>query len=100
MVLKVATRGSKLALKQTDIAIAYLKKYLKDIDFEIVIVKTHGDKDITSALYNMQTNGVFVKDIEEALVCHQADIEIQSWLFQHTQDAGTCQKKYQENNGY
>lgn len=78
MVLKVATRGSKLALKQTDIAIAYLKKYLKDIDFEIVIVKTHGDKDQTSALYNMQTNGVFVKDVEEALVCHQADIAVHS----------------------
>ncbi|MCI7222016.1 MAG: hydroxymethylbilane synthase, partial [Erysipelotrichaceae bacterium] len=78
MVLKVATRGSKLALKQTDIAIAYLKKYLKDIDFEIVIIKTHGDKDQTSALYNMQTNGVFVKDVEEALVCHQADIAVHS----------------------
>lgn len=78
MILKVATRGSALALKQTAIAIDFLKQYLKDTDFEIVIVKTHGDKDQKSALYNMKTNGVFVKDVEEALIKHEADIAIHS----------------------
>ena len=34
MKIRVATRGSALALKQTDIAIEYLKEYLEDVSFE------------------------------------------------------------------
>lgn len=77
-VIKVATRGSKLALKQTYMAINYLKQYIKNAEFEIKVIKTSGDKDQNKALYNMDSNGIFVKDIEEALLNNEADIAIHS----------------------
>ena len=59
-------------------AIDHLKQYLNDTEFEIKIIKTHGDKDQINALYNMNSNGLFVKDIEEALLHNEADIAIHS----------------------
>ena len=72
MKIRVATRGSALALKQTDIAIEYLKEYLEDVSFEKVIINTHGDKDQKTALYNLNTNGVFMKEVEKALLPENA----------------------------
>lgn len=78
MKIRVATRGSALALKQTDIAIDYLKQYLLDAEFEKVIISTHGDKDLKTALYNLNTNGVFMKEVEKALLDGEADIAVHS----------------------
>ncbi len=78
MKIRVATRGSALALKQTDIAIDYLKQYLSDAEFEKVIISTHGDKDQKTALYNLNTNGVFMKEVEKALLDGEADIAVHS----------------------
>ena len=78
MKIRVATRGSALALKQTDIAIEYLKEYLEDVSFEKVIINTHGDKDQKTALYNLNTNGVFMKEVVKALLDDEADIAVHS----------------------
>ena len=67
MHIKVGTRGSKLALAQTNSVLEGLKKVAPEIDAEICVVKTKGDimKDIS--LLQIGGQGVFVKEIEEAL---------------------------------
>ncbi len=65
MKIVILTRGSKLALKQTEIVCNKLKE--KNLDFEIEIVQTQGDKS-KEPLYMVQETGIFVKKIEEKLL--------------------------------
>jgi hydroxymethylbilane synthase len=44
--IKVGTRGSLLSRKQTEIVLRKIKDIEPDIDFEIVIIRTKGDKII------------------------------------------------------
>ena len=42
--IKIGTRGSNLALAQTDLVINEMKKHYPELEFEVVIIKTVGDK--------------------------------------------------------
>ncbi|MGN0347001.1 MAG: hydroxymethylbilane synthase [Lachnospiraceae bacterium] len=68
MKYKVGTRGSKLALAQTYIVIDQLKKKYPEDDFEIVIIKTTGDRNMNTAIDTIGSKGVFVDEIEKALL--------------------------------
>ncbi|HZJ27422.1 MAG TPA: hydroxymethylbilane synthase [Acidimicrobiia bacterium] len=72
-VLRVATRGSALARSQTDRVIAAL-----GVDAEPVIVQTRGDKDRTSPIHVIAGTGVFVKEVQEAVLDHRADLAVHS----------------------
>ena len=74
----VGTRGSRLALKQTELAIAALKNVYPDYEFSVKIIKTTGDTDWDTPLYMIGGKGLFVKEIEEALLKRQIDIAIHS----------------------
>lgn len=78
MKLIVATRGSSLALAQTESACLFLKNTMPDVDFSLSIIHTAGDKDRKTPLHQMSSNGVFIKEVEEALLSKQADIAIHS----------------------
>lgn len=78
MKLIVATRGSALALAQTETACLWLKETMPDVDFSLSIIHTKGDKDRKTPLHKMSSNGVFIKEVEEALLTKQADIAIHS----------------------
>ncbi|MEN3015047.1 MAG: hydroxymethylbilane synthase [bacterium] len=67
----VGTRGSKLALTQTNIILELLKLYFPDLDFYVITIKTSGDK-------NIFTTNSFVKELEEALIKEEIDIAIHS----------------------
>lgn len=75
-VIRIATRGSKLALAQAEI----VKKLIEDkgINTEIVIVSTHGDRDQKSSLVKIGGNGLFVKEVEQVLLDGEADIAVHS----------------------
>lgn len=78
MKIIVGTRGSKLALSQTNWVIDELKKQNPDIDFEVKIIKTKGDLIQNIALDKIGDKGLFVKEIEEKLINKEIDIAIHS----------------------
>lgn len=78
MHLRVGTRGSKLALAQTDWVISKLKSFYPNLEVEKVIIKTTGDKILDSPLSKIGGKGLFVKEIEEALLRGKIDFAVHS----------------------
>jgi hydroxymethylbilane synthase len=74
----VGTRGSKLALVQTELVIAKLKALYPDREFRINIIKTTGDSVWSTPLHLIGEKGLFIKEIEEALVRGEADLAVHS----------------------
>jgi hydroxymethylbilane synthase len=78
MILKIGTRGSKLAIAQS----LWVKKRIEtrytDIQVELVTIKTTGDKILDSPLSQVGGKGLFVKEIEEALLAKRVDIAVHS----------------------
>ena len=78
MNLKIGTRGSKLALAQTNVVAEKLKKALPDANIEICVIKTSGDIMQDVSLLTIGGQGVFVKEIEEALLERKIDLAVHS----------------------
>jgi hypothetical protein len=78
MKIKVGTRGSKLALSQTNFVAAGLKKAAPEIDIEVCVIKTKGDIMQDVSLLQIGGQGVFVKEIEEALLSGSIDLAVHS----------------------
>ncbi|MFN3567698.1 MAG: hydroxymethylbilane synthase [Caldimicrobium sp.] len=78
MFLRVGTRGSKLALAQTEWVIKELKKHYPSLEVEKVIIKTTGDKILDTPLSKIGGKGLFVKEIEEALLKGEIDFAVHS----------------------
>ena len=78
MLIKVGTRGSKLALAQTNYVIEQLKQAYPENEYEVVIIKTTGDKDQTRPLDQIGSKGLFVDEIERALVEDEIQLAVHS----------------------
>jgi len=78
MNLKIGTRGSKLALTQTNFVAEKLKKAMPDAEIEICIIKTSGDIMQDVSLLTIGGQGVFVKELEEALLSGKVDLAVHS----------------------
>ena len=78
MKLVVGTRGSNLALVQTNWVVEQLKKNNPDIEFEIKIIKTKGDLIKDLPLDKIGDKGLFVKEIEKSLLDKEIDIAVHS----------------------
>ncbi len=76
-IVKVGSRQSQLALVQTELIISQLKEHFPQWDFELIAVKTTGDKFLNSNMYELG-KGAFVKEIEEALLCGAIDVAVHS----------------------
>ena len=76
--LRLATRGSRLARAQSDIAADELRAADPALDIEYVLVRTEGDADRTSPLHVIGGRGVFVRAVELALLDGRADIAMHS----------------------
>ena len=74
----VGTRGSQLALAQTNQVCADLSKLTKEA-IDVEIIKTKGDKITTSQLYNMDSKGLFTKDLDIALLEEEVDFTVHSF---------------------
>ncbi|MGD9200513.1 MAG: hydroxymethylbilane synthase [Chitinispirillia bacterium] len=76
--IRVATRGSLLALSQTRQLVEILKHRNPSVTFEIVSLKTTGDRVTDRPLTNFRGIGVFVKELQNALLENRADIAVHS----------------------
>ena len=76
MKLTIATRGSKLALWQAE----WVKKRLENLGHEVdlKIVTTTGDKILDKPLAEIGGKGLFIKEVEEALLRGEAQIAVHS----------------------
>jgi hydroxymethylbilane synthase len=73
--LRAATRGSRLARLQTDLVAAMLGP---DVTVEPVVVSTVGDRRQDVRLHEIGGQGVFVKEVQEAVLDGRADIAVHS----------------------
>jgi hydroxymethylbilane synthase len=78
MNFKIGTRGSKLALTQTNFVAEKIKKLMPEADIEICIIKTSGDIMQDVSLLTIGGQGVFVKELEEALLSCKIDLAVHS----------------------
>jgi hydroxymethylbilane synthase len=74
----VGSRGSKLALTQTNWIIDKLKSFHPEVEFEVKVIKTKGDKIVDIALDKIGDKGLFVKEIEEELLRGGIDLAVHS----------------------
>ncbi|MFA8435878.1 MAG: hydroxymethylbilane synthase [Marinifilaceae bacterium] len=76
--LIVATRPSLLAYTQTEQTVQLLRNKNPEIEFEIVKFSTKGDRVLHRSLTEFGGTGVFVKELEHAMLENEADIAIHS----------------------
>ena len=76
--IKIATRRSPLAIWQAE----YVKKELirnhSDIEIQIVRIQTEGDRFLDAPLFDIGGKGLFIKELEEALLSKNADVAVHS----------------------
>lgn len=77
-VLRIGTRKSKLALRQTEIVCEAIKSFDSSIKIEIVPMLTKGDKIQDVSLLKIGGKGVFTKELEEALLLKKIDLAVHS----------------------
>jgi len=77
MEIRAATRGSALALWQAN-HVSALVADATEIEVESVVVSTAGDRDKTTPLHEIGGKGVFVKEVQAALLDGRADIAVHS----------------------
>ncbi len=75
--IKIGTRGSELALTQTQHVVDALKAANPGIVFEVVVIKTTGDRDRRRDIASLGV-GVFVRELESALLDERIDIAVHS----------------------
>lgn len=78
MKVRIGTRKSKLALAQTEMFANALKKRFDDIDTEIVCISTKGDKILDKPLAMIGGKGVFISELENALLSGEVDMAVHS----------------------
>ncbi|MDF2944292.1 MAG: porphobilinogen deaminase [Herbinix sp.] len=76
--IKIGTRGSRLALIQTNLVIGALQQKYPEIECEIVIIHTTGDKILDKPLLEFGGKGVFVTEFEEAILRDEIDFAVHS----------------------
>lgn len=74
----IGTRGSKLALAQAEEVRRKMAGAYPEHEFQVQVIRTTGDRIADKPLYQMGGKGVFVKEIEEALLSRQVDIGVHS----------------------
>jgi len=76
MILHLGSRGSRLALAQAELAAARLRA--PGLEIALVPITTAGDRDRTKPFGQIGTRGVFVKELEEALLAGRIDVAVHS----------------------
>ena len=76
--LIIGTRGSRLALTQASIVADVLRRASPDIDVQIKVISTQGDRMLDVPLSKVGDKGLFVKELEVALLTGEIDLAVHS----------------------
>lgn len=76
--ITIGTRGSQLALYQAEKVKATLESLFPELQVELKIIKTKGDKILDVALSKIGDKGLFTKEIENELLDNSVDIAVHS----------------------
>src|SRR5687768_14518366 len=76
VLLRIGSRGSRLALTQAELAAARLRR--DGVEIALVPITTAGDRDRSKPFGEIGARGVFVKEIEEALLANRIDVAVHS----------------------
>jgi hydroxymethylbilane synthase len=77
MQVRVGTRGSRLALAQTEIALAALRRANASTQFKVVTISTKGDVD-KRPLFTMDEKGIFEKEVNDAVKTGDVEFAVHS----------------------
>ena len=78
MILRLGSRGSRLALTQAELVADALRSADPELDVALVPITTAGDRDRSKPFGEIGERGVFVKEIEEALLEGRIDLAVHS----------------------
>jgi hydroxymethylbilane synthase len=78
VLVRLGSRGSRLALTQAEVVAERLREVRPDVDVAIVPITTAGDRDRSKPFGEIGERGVFVKEIEEALLAGRVDVAVHS----------------------
>jgi hydroxymethylbilane synthase len=78
VLVRLACRGSRLALTQAELAAERLRAANPELDVALVPMTTAGDRDRSKPFGQIGERGVFVKEIEEALLARRVDAAVHS----------------------
>jgi hydroxymethylbilane synthase len=76
--IRIGTRESKLAIVQSNLVIYEIKKKFPDYEFELIGFKTQGDLLLDEKLDKIGGKGLFIKELENALLNHTIDMAVHS----------------------
>jgi hydroxymethylbilane synthase len=76
--LRIGSRESRLAVTQSEMVIAYIKEHCPEISVELVTMKTTGDKILDRTLDKVGGKGLFVKELDQALIDGRSDLSVHS----------------------
>lgn len=74
----VGSRGSALALRQTEQVVGALQRLYPEVEFNIKSIRTEGDRASTVPLARLGGQGLFVKELEAALLREEIDLAVHS----------------------
>lgn len=77
-VIKIGTRESRLAVIQAEMTADYIRKNCKELTPKLVKMKTTGDKILNKTLDKIGGKGLFVKELDAALLEKRSDISVHS----------------------
>lgn len=78
MKIKIGSRESKLAVVQSNIVIDALKKQYSNVDINLITMKTTGDIILDKTLDKIGGKGLFIKELDKALIDNRTDISVHS----------------------
>jgi hydroxymethylbilane synthase len=76
--IRIGTRGSALALAQSNWVKAQLERHEPETAVELRVIKTSGDRFADTPIQNLGNKGVFTKEIEDALLRGEVDLAVHS----------------------
>ena len=76
--LRIGSRPSKLALIQAGMVRDAIVAALPDLNCEIIAIKTSGDKNLSPSLADIGGKGLFIKELEQALIQRRINIAVHS----------------------
>ncbi|MGD9602009.1 MAG: hydroxymethylbilane synthase [Gammaproteobacteria bacterium] len=76
--IRIATRGSRLALWQAEHVRARLRDLHPGLPIELVVMKTAGDRILDTPLAKIGGKGLFIKELEQAMLAGAADLAVHS----------------------